>query len=449
MDYLLKYHPLHFINKESLIFIRDILASLSRLIRDINEVSGGIKEHVDELKKAIIKSDDSNMDEQNRVEKVMVRYLFDALEKMDSSIVKNVSSTYFAQSLKSMISDIEREFELEEKTGLVLNIANLENMKHYKVCFFQMNKADNYPRIYRKDFPFNNKEILEILTLPKYKICRKPANINGLESHLKLEQYLFKNLLDFTDEELIITMTEKEDQKRLIPSIYIQDIWTIFGYENKWVSSVINDRKVNLDFNVKRMPSNQFKTKDKYSLNELATFKMCPRLYYYMNGSMPLFYYTKHQFQFYFIAVLFSQTLNEFKKYNRLNKKVYRVPGNDAINICNDIFSHVYTEHIPIFYIFSNYELTLDYDTKVFDMDNNTNRISQNAICIDFLVLKTTDNEKKPLKHYNDMVRCLNNNEAGCDRVNLVMKITGKINIQFDSVRFANDGIKRTDELVR
>lgn len=494
-DYLLKYHPLRFVSGDSLNFIKGILLSLSNLIDNINKVSGGIKEHIDALKKSVIKYDDSDINEENEIEKTIIAYLLESLEKMDSAIIKNVSAKYFAQSLRAMISDIEREIELEEKTGLVLNIANLENMKHYKVCFFPMNESNNYPRKYKKDFPFNNKDILDILTLPEYKICKKPSDLNGLKAHLKLEQYLFKNLLDFTDEELIITMTEKEDQTKFSPSLYIKDIWTTFKSKNVWILPRQKSQKIALDFNSKRMPSNQFKSKNNYSLNELAEFKLCPKLYYYTSESIPLFYYTKHQFQFYFVAVLFSSALNEFKKYNRLNKKVYKIPGKDALEVCKDILSNVYAKYVPLFDIFNayelndikrivvdklskfindiceksikgstftvvspkiqkvykgyDYELTLDYDTKVFDMDNMTNRISQNDIYIDFLVLKTTDSESEPLKHYNDMIKSLNINGADCDRVNLVMKIIGKVNIQFDSVRFEKDGIKRTDNLVR
>lgn len=494
-NYLLKYHPLHFVSKDSLNFIKGMLLSLSNLIGEINKVSGSIKAHIDTLKRSVIKYDISNIDEKNETEKTIITYLLEALEKIDSSIIKNVSAKYFAQSLRAMISEIEREIELEENTGLVLNIANLENVKHYKVCFFPMNESNNYPRKYKKDFPFNSKDILDILTLPEYKICKRPSDLNGLKAHLSLEQYLFKNLLDFTDEELIITMTEKEDQAKFSPSLYIKDIWTTFKSRNVWVSPKQQSQKITLDFNSERMPNNQFKSKSNYSLKELAEFKLCPKLYYYISESMPLFYYTKHQFQFYFVSVLFSSVLNEFKKYNKLNKKIYKVPGKDALEVCKKILSNVYIKYMPLFDIFNtyelkdikrivleklskfindvceksikgsiftvvppkvkksykgyDYELTLDYDTKIFDMDNMTNRISQNDIYIDFLVLKTSASETKPLKHYNNIIKCLNVNGADCDRVNLIMKIIGKINIQFDSIRFERDGIKRTDNLVR
>lgn len=46
------------------------------------------------------------------------------------------------------------------------------------------------------------------------------------------------------------------------------------------------------------------------------------------------------------------------------------------------------------------------------------------------------------------MIKALDDNNPNEDRVNLISRIIAKINIQFDSKRFAMDGIKRTNELV-
>ena len=46
-------------------------------------------------------------------------------------------------------------------------------------------------------------------------------------------------------------------------------------------------------------------------------------------------------------------------------------------------------------------------------------------------------------------LKALDENNADEDRINLVSRIIAKINIQFDSKRFAADGIKRTNALVR
>ena len=73
--------------------------------------------------------------------------------------------------------------------------------------------------------------------------------------------------------------------------------------------------------------------------------------------------------------------------------------------------------------------------------------MSQNKTYIEFLVLKTSDRSSE-LVHYKDMIKALDEAEGQEDRVNLISRIIAKINIQFDSKRFAADGLKRTDGLV-
>lgn len=89
----------------------------------------------------------------------------------------------------------------------------------------------------------------------------------------------------------------------------------------------------------------------------------------------------------------------------------------------------------------------MEHDNRFVDYDKKTWRMSQNSTYIHFLVLKTSDN-KSELKHYADMITALDNNDPNEDRINLVSRIIAKINIQFDSKRYANDGIARTDALV-
>jgi len=46
------------------------------------------------------------------------------------------------------------------------------------------------------------------------------------------------------------------------------------------------------------------------------------------------------------------------------------------------------------------------------------------------------------------MIKALDDNSPNEDRINLTSRIIAKINIQFDSNRFAADGVSRTDALV-
>ena len=73
--------------------------------------------------------------------------------------------------------------------------------------------------------------------------------------------------------------------------------------------------------------------------------------------------------------------------------------------------------------------------------------MSQNGTYLEFLIMKTSEGKSK-LVHYKDMIDALDRNDENEDRINLTARIISKINIQFDSKRFAGDGIKRTDALV-
>ena len=508
-DPLLKYHPLRKVNIESLNFIKDLLTSLSLLVEKLEGISGGIKDHINALQSSLLGNTKMEVHEEEQTEKFIISLLLDALNKMDSPIINNISTTYFAKNIRTMIKDIESDIELKSKSKLILNIVNLENMKKFKTCFFPMNEIDNYPRKYIKDFPFNSEEVINILTSKKYGICKRPSDLLGEDVHCLFEQYLFKNVLDYTQEELIITRTEKEDNKKKSPSIYIRDICLAFGIDNNFESVNHTESKSNLNFSKSRIPNKIIKSKPNYTLDELATFELCPRLYYHQRESQELFYCTKHQMQFYFIAVLFCGTVNKFVSYSEENNKLYFSENNEAIQICLLLFEEIYAEYLPIFNIFTeyelkdirkviieklnglikntierfikkasessssnkksvpsfyfkvsfphkerlhkgyNYELTLNFDLKVTNTNDNSSYISQNNLYIEFLVLKTLEDSKEQLKHYTDMIEALSENKPNCDRINLVMKIINKINIQFDSIRFAGDGIKRTDNLVR
>lgn len=508
-DQLLKYHPLRKINTESLNFIKDLLMLLSSLIKKLEGISGGIKDHINALENSLLENTKVKTYEDEQTEKLIISLLLDAINKIDSPIIKSVSTKYFAKSIRNIINDIEKDIELKSKSNLILNVVTLENMKKFKTCFFPMNEMDNYPRKYIKDFPFNSKEVLNILTSKKYGICKKPSDLLGENLHCLFEQYLFKNVLDYTEEELIITTTDKEDNKSKSPSIYIRDICLAFGIDNKFENTIHRETTSNLNFSKSRIPNKTLKSKPNYTLEELATFQLCPRLYYHQRESKELFYYTKHQMHFYFIAVLFCGTLNKFVNYSEKNNKLYSSESDEALHICLSLFEEIYAEYLPIFNIFTeyelkdirkvtlekleglikntierfvkkaaqsssankkvkpsfyfkvsfphkeklhngyNYELTLNFDLKITNADDNSSYISQNNLYIEFLVLKTLEDKKEPPTHYNDIIEALSKNNPNCDRINLVMKIINKINIQFDSIKFAGDGIKRTDDIVR
>lgn len=493
-DSLMEYHPLKFIKTQSFDFFIDVLNFINKLIKAIETTIGGISEHIKVLKHNILNIYKLDFKSDFQAEKQIIDNIIESVEKINTnSIVTNIDAKYFAESLSSLLKEFENDLATDNTTKLNLNVVTRENVKHYDICYLPMCEANKYPKPYSNNFPFS-KEILSVLSSNKYGINSVPANFKTLDYHLELEKYLFKNVLDFTNEQLIITRTFKENDRELEFSPFVEDIYTIFDKEIDFEDSYLkNEEKQNLQ-QINPLKKLKFEDKKRYSLNELATFKLCPKLYFHIqksNNSIP--YLSKYQLQFYFTAVVYSKFLSEFRSFNRQNKNVYSVHNDECFCESTKIISRVFYDTQKYFPIFTDYEindlkinlvgkvaaflesiichnikgslftvqnidekiiacknheLLLQYDTNVLDLEHEKSYISQSNIYLDYLVLKTEDEKGKPLKRYADMIRRLDENLIGCDRINLVSQIIRKINIQLDIPKYKNDGIARINQLI-
>lgn len=387
-----------------------------------------------------------------------------------------------------MLKDYDREDE-EDEGPLKIATVNLENMQNFKVCYFIMCEADKYPRPYREVFPYT-RDICSILSDENFGINSLPTEKFGLEYHLKLERYLLKNVLDFTRNELIITFSEKEINSTRGVSVFVENIATAFNSIIVYDNPEIETKNLANSFTDTKAPVS-FKHKDTYTLSELAIFKLCPKAYYHRENDNASVYLSKLQMRFYAEAIMYCDLFKRFIDYNLQNKKVYQKNDNSYIGTINDLHKKCIEENARLFSFFSQYEMAdtarnvynkiisfvenskqylkgntytvisysdnhyqgdgyeviVEHDNRVVDYDKKTWRMSQNNIYLEFLVLKTSD-RKSELIHYKDMIKALDENNLNEDRINLVSRIISKINIQFDSKRFANDGIERTNALV-
>jgi len=352
-----------------------------------------------------------------------------------------------------------------------------------------MCEASKYPRRYSERFPYTQ-EILQILKSPKYELEYSPQDLKGIDYHLKLERYLFKNVLDFTTNSITFTYCEKEHNSYNYPSIYIEDLATAFNSDIVF-SSVTQKAEVLFPSEQAPKPSLMGR-KQHYSLTELALFKLCPKLYYHWESSNnESAYLSKIQLKFYFEAILFCDLFDRFMAYNLENRKVYQKESNEYQAIIKSLWNDCAKYHSQYFSFFNEYEkqdtyrniiqkvcssvensiqyvkgqrytiisysnkeycgsdytLTVEHDNRFVDYDYKRWRMSQNSTYLHFLVLKTTDG-KSEIKHYSEMIDALDRNDPNEDRINLVSRIIAKINIQFDSGRFIHDGVARTDALV-
>ena len=488
---LYEYHPINQIDVESLEFFSDLVKSIDEICRNISSVDGSIEKHLEALRGLLdsAKEFTNTSDEDLEFEQIVIKRIINAIDDIGhGSLMNNINSNYFAENIRFMINEWERQNDEENDCQLRLNVVNLENMQQFKYSYFIMVEAEKYPRHYHEKFPYS-KDIMTIMTEPKYGIEIKTGEVRGLEYHLKLERYLFKNVLDFTTEALTITCAEKEGSRHTSESIYVKDIISVFGSEIKQVGM-----QAAIDENDRFKPMNQcvkMPLKPRYRLIDLATFKLCPRLYYHFQTDGRGVYLNNLQLKFYAESVLFCDVFKRFMEYNLENKFVYDIEDELYQKIVEQEAEKSFEEHLCNFDFMSlyeikdlkrnvvermirfvengkqyvkgkeftiipygnklyggnGYELVIEHDNRYVDYTNKTYRMSQNGTYLEFLVMKTTDGKSR-LVHYKDMIDALDRNDENEDRINLTARIISKINIQFDSKRFAGDGIKRTDGLV-
>lgn len=486
------YHPLTAVNEDSLIFFNSLLTELRQMQESIKSVFGGIDKHLEVLKNIIMKADkllSFNSDELEFEQNIMRRLVAAISDISSSSFVNNLDSRYFAENIKAMLVDYENELSIENENKLSLSIVNLENMRPFKYCFFPMCESNKYPRRYLSKYPYT-KNIIRIMTSDKYDIGGVSNSIIDFNYYMKLESYFMKNVLDFTGTQLIITFAEKEYDSKNKISIFAEDLATILDevipYERKNETEQIDG----YSFNDTAAPI-AFDKKSEYTLTELAIFKLCPKLYFHREADGKGAFLSRLQLKFYAEAVMYCDLFRRFMDYNLEHKKVYVKDENTYLTTIRELHRITISENRPYFSFMSNYEiediarniynkmlsfienskqylkgnaytvithsnkeyegdgykLIVEHDNRFVDYDLKTWRMSQNSTYLEFLVLKTTDG-KSELKHYAEMIQALDRNDPNEDRVNLIARIIAKINIQFDSKRFADDGIKRTDELV-
>lgn len=205
--------------------------------------------------------------------------------------------------------------------------------------------------------------------------------------------------------------------------------------------------------------------KDRYALHELATFKLCPKLYFHRHMGAALPYKGRFLLKAYFEAILFADLtgagLNaseqvfsrHIKFFGFLNEKEGEEIKAAAYERTENFIRNEakggeisFSEVLPKDWQGDGYKLVLGYDMHI--NQKGKKRLYQRDLGIHYLSLGT-EPPGKLSPRYGDIIEALE--RGGGDRVALVSRLINKINIQFDSgsYKFAQDGIKRTDLLVR
>jgi len=477
-DRTLRYHPLHRISKDSLHFFRDLLLLLQALIAKMHSVSGGMQAHVSLLKEVLVGQIPEWKDPS--FEQEIVLDLLNAVDTLaESSIVQGMHAEDFAENLQAMFREYAHEPEADqEKSPLYFDTVSLTQISNFKYCFLPAFESEQYPRPYKKSHAFH-REVLEILANPTFGIQKIPRDRQGLGNHIRLEEYLFKNVLDFTNEALIITMTESGDERKNSVSPFVHYLATLFDCNISWEEPVLSAQEFPVDAVAEKTTTLYLPKKEQYTLTELMMFQLCPRRFLHQQRGNPA-YTSKFQLQFYFAAILFAATTRDFCRYNRENRVIYSTSDTKAAEQICDIFSEVYDWYLPLFPMFSKHELldirrtaqnrlidsvsemkergirgerftvvalsetptfmlngfvlTPEYDTVIYDMEHRSiTRSSQSGIFLDFLALKTVEKPGMVAARYRELKMELAHYKPETDRVNLTYKMLNKINVQFES----------------
>ncbi|SJZ77907.1 hypothetical protein [Selenihalanaerobacter shriftii] len=367
-DELYRWHPLRSVEIDALSFLREVLGYIQSLINKLDSDSASFKEHIGLMRENLVNYDEHLQDlirETNYEEDEVVMKIFEIISDMDyDSTVDGVSTIQFADHIRGMIKDWQRDRDSEEPDIGEVAIVNLENMRHYKHTFFVALESDKYPRYYDEKFPFSP-EIIKIL---KDDLNITPVNHRGIKEHFKLEKYLFKNVIDFTDEQLDMTYVKREGSDEKLPSIYLEDLASMFGKE-------IDDLEYELDEDNKdkleeseesiiEIASEEEEevsiSKDEYTTLELAIFdKLCPKMYYHLFANPEaelLSFKNRFQLRFYVEAILYNKAVNKLVEYSEINNKSYSIHDDEVYFVFKGIVDKYKDDVFHKFNFLTNFE---------------------------------------------------------------------------------------------
>lgn len=258
------YHPLNVVSLDSLQVLADLISELENIVNIIKHTNGSISDHISVLKNVVINYKDfiptDNLDQEQQIAQRLINTI---MTLKDTTVIGDVSVSYFAENIRSMLMEYESE-TFDEMSPLSLAVVNLENMRTYKTCYFIMCEAGKYPRPYIEKFPYTT-DMCEILSKEKYGINAVPSNRFGLKYHLNLERYLLKNVLDFVSDELIITHTEKESGVGNTISLFAKNLAVLFNTEIPFETNKQEEYEEKV-YNQNEMNPLFFPRKDNYTI---------------------------------------------------------------------------------------------------------------------------------------------------------------------------------------
>lgn len=494
-----RFHPLKDISLDSLDFLINQMGDIKLMIDNLSKVFGDINAHLKALNDNFLLDEIlTNPNISNEFEKEVIKHLKEVIDNINkSNLITNIDAIYFSDNIKNMLTDYEREKAESSADELTLNVVNLENMQKFNLTFFCMVEEDKYPRPYKVSFPFSD-NILEILENPKYEIEHKPSFIKTLDYHMRLEKFLFLNILDITKEQMIITQTEEENGKDLSNSIYIEDIFSMFKQDIKYKKLKEVIQKNECTYTPVMSVKMNYKDDRPIKLSDLLSYFICPKIYYYITNKQldnEISYSDEWKLNIFIPALVFYKTLYKLGLEGKRSKQVYSLNDDRFISTLDNCFDEALKEELPKFDFLSNYEIkdiktrtegqliqfikrniyergivffsfdltnteTFKIITKLGDEKNITidsclkiympNGYPMNydiSSQMDFLV-RSAGGEITQSPHFDDLLAQILERNPTDDRIAMVAFMFFKLNVQLNSTRYRKDGIERLKTLI-
>lgn len=413
-----RFHPLKDISIETLNLLLQSLNDTALIVKKLDSVFGNINKHLQALKENFLLDEileNSVISDGFEIE--VIKHLKEIIDNINqSNLITNIDSKYFSDNIKSMLTDYEQEKAESSADELTLNVVNLENMQKFKLTFFCMLEEDKYPRQYKLNFPFTE-NIIKILENPKYEIEHRPSFIKSLDYHIKLEKYLFLNVLDFTKNQMIITQTEEENGKDLKHSIYIEDIFSMFKQDIKYSKLRELNTKVNDDYKPVKEIVMEYADNEPIRLTELCSYFLCPKMYYYLINSKfanEISYDTEWKLNIFIPALIFYKVMFKIGLQGKSNNKIYSLNDLDFILDISKILDNTLKEELKYFDFVSNYEKK-DIKNRVVSQINSF--IERNLYNKDILYFKFDLSNSEKIKIVNEMGKVLEVEIDGCLKI--------------------------------
>lgn len=495
-----RYHPLRDITDDTLEFLIMQIADTKNIVDNISKVFGNINVHLKALNDNFMIDEILTNSSSNEFEKEIIKNLKEVIDKISkSNLINNIDSKYFSDNIRSMLMDYEREKAESSADELTLNVVNLENMQKFRLTFFCMMEEDKYPRQFRLSFPYDE-NILEILKNEKYGIEKNPSFIKSLDYHLELEKYLFLNVLDFTKDRMIITQTEEENGKELSNSIYIEDIFSMFKQDIKYIKLKEQQIRKDQDYQPKTEVTMAYKDTQPIKLADLCAYYLCPKIYYYTTNpalEKEISYQGEWMLNLFVPGLIYYKTLKRLGAEGMKTHRIYSLNNIELLDDINKYLSDTMEEELKYFDFISKFEkkdikrrveslisafikrncidkdnLFISFSLKNEEIITVTNAIGKERKIIidggliikneesgltmnyditsqmDFLV-KSAGGDYYDFVHFKDIFNKLLENNPTDDRIALISYLFLKINVQLNVPRFKNDGLLRVRELAR